>query len=314
MNRQTIIGGNGTIGKVVATQLAKTNVKVRIVQPNPKKVSGNEEVVSADVMELDQLIEATEGSSIIYLMLGLPYSGKAWEQGFPLAVKNTIEAARRTNAKVVYFDNVYMYGKATEAMTEETPVDPISRKGRARAKAAQVLMEAVERGDVEAMITRSADFYGPYQFDSIKTMAHRLRAGKKAQVLLADNKIHSLTYVSDAGKAVAMLANQPSAYNQVWHMPTDPAKRTAKDIVTVIAELLEVEARYRVVNKSMLAMAGWFNPLIRELGEMAYQYEQDYFFDSLKITSTYGVSATPFRQGLTEYLTQLGFMPPQAIV
>lgn len=312
MNKQTIIGGNGTIGRVVATALSEKNVEVRIVQRQPRHVKGNEELVAANVMNLDELTKAVEGSSVIYLLLGLPYSSKAWEEGFPLAVANAVEATRRTGARLVYFDNVYMYGKATAAMTEQTAVNPASRKGKARAAAAQVLMDAVADGKIQGMIARSADFYGPYQFDSIKMMAEKLKAGKKAQVLLADDKVHSLTYVSDAGRAVAYLGNEPTAYNQVWHMPTDATRRTATDIVNILAELLHVQPRHVVINSFMLSMAGLFNLMIKELKEMTYQYEQDYFFDSSKISAAYGLEATPFREGLTEYLVSLGLITHRA--
>jgi len=45
--------------------------------------------------------------------------------------------------------------------------------------------------------------------------------GKKAQLMISDQYKHSLIYTPDAGQATALLGNTPSAFNQVWHLPTD---------------------------------------------------------------------------------------------
>ena len=51
-------------------------------------------------------------------------------------MSNSIEACKRAGAKLIFFDNVYMYGKAGGPMTEETPFNPCSKKGEIRAKIA----------------------------------------------------------------------------------------------------------------------------------------------------------------------------------
>jgi hypothetical protein len=42
---------------------------------------------------------------------------------------NAIEACKRARAKLIFFENVYMYGKVSGPMTEETPFNPCSKKG-----------------------------------------------------------------------------------------------------------------------------------------------------------------------------------------
>ena len=46
-------------------------------------------------------------------------------------------------------------------MTEETPMNPVSKKGKVRAEIAKMLMDAVEKKNVKAIIARAPDFYGP---------------------------------------------------------------------------------------------------------------------------------------------------------
>lgn len=307
MGFHSVIGGNGTIGAVAVRHLAAAGCEVRIVQRHPRTIEGAVATASADVFDLDGLTKAVEGSDVVYLILGLPYDAKVWLEGFPRAVSHAVEAARRVGARLVYFDNVYMYGPVEGVMTEDTPDNPTTQKGLARARAARVLMEAVEKGAIRGLIARSADFYGDYRpFDQVKAIAEKLVKGQKAQLLLRDDKVHSLTYIPDAGRAVAALGRQADAFDAIWHMPTDPNALTGAQLVESIGALLGKEARVTVLPKLLLRMVGLFDGTVRGLLEMSYQFEQDYRVDSSKIARAYGLTATPMRQGLAEHLRFLG--------
>lgn len=308
MGVHSVVGGNGTIGAVAVRHLAAAGCEVRIVQRHPRLIEGAVATASADVLDLDGLTKAVEGSDVIYLILGLPYDAKVWLEGFPRAVSHAVEAARRVGARLVYFDNVYMYGPVQGVMTEDTPDNPTTQKGLARARAARVLMEAVEKGAIRGLIARSADFYGDYRpFDQVKAMAKKLMKGQKAQLLLRDDRVHSLTYIPDAGRAVAALGQQADAFDAIWHMPTDPNALTGAQLVALIGALLGKDARHTVLPKLLLRMVGLFDGTVRGLLEMSYQFEQDYRVDSSKIARAYGLTATPMRQGLAEHLKFLGY-------
>jgi nucleoside-diphosphate-sugar epimerase len=303
----SVIGGNGTIGEETVRHLMAAGCNVRVVQRHPRPIAGSVATASADVFDLDGLTRAVEGSDVVYLIIGLPYDSKIWLEGFPRAVSNAVEAARRVGARLVYFDNVYMYGPVSGIMTEQTPEHPTTQKGIARARAARLLMDAVGKGTIRGLIARSADFYGNYRpFDMVKDIAGKLAKGRKAQLLLSDDKVHSLTYIPDAGRAVAALGQRQDAFNDIWHMPTDPDALTGAELVELIATLLGKDARHTVVPKIMLRMAGLFNVNARGLLEMSYQLEQDYRFDSSKIARAFAITATPMRQGLAAHLTFLG--------
>ncbi|MFO0205711.1 MAG: NAD-dependent epimerase/dehydratase family protein, partial [Betaproteobacteria bacterium] len=308
MGVHSVVGGNGTIGAVAVRHLAAAGCEVRIVQRHPRLIEGAVATASADVLDLDGLTKAVEGSDVIYLILGLPYDAKVWLEGFPRAVSHAVEAARRVGARLVYFDNVYMYGPVQGVMTEDTPDNPTTQKGLARARAARVLMEAVEKGAIRGLIARSADFYGDYRpFDQVKAIAEKLVKGQKAQLLLRDDRVHSLTYIPDAGRAVAALGQQADAFDAIWHMPTDPTALTGAQLVALIGALLGKDARHTVLPKLLLRMVGLFDGTVRGLLEMSYQFEQDYRVESSKIARAYGLTATPMRQGLAEHLKFLGY-------
>src|SRR5205814_3179054 len=109
----------------------------------------------------DQVLQAVKGSDIVYLLIGLDYKIEVWQEQWPKIMHNTIKACKEVNAKLIFFDNVYMYGKVDGVMTEETPFRPVSEKGEVRASIATMLLKEMRAGNIQALIARAADFYGP---------------------------------------------------------------------------------------------------------------------------------------------------------
>jgi nucleoside-diphosphate-sugar epimerase len=200
----------------------------------------------------------------------------------------------------VFFDNVYSYGKVEGWMTEETPYNPCSKKGTIRLKIINMLMDEVKKGNLQALIARAADFYGPNTPLSFVNaiVFQNCAKGKKAQWMGDANKKHSFTYTPDAGEATAMLGNTPSAFNQVWHVPTDRNALTGKDFIALAAKAFDAKPGYMLLRKWMVQMAGLFNPIIKESVEMLYQSEYDYLFDSRKFEKAFGYKPTAYEDGI----------------
>ena len=200
----TILGINGNVGKLLAAELTQKGIKVRGVSRRP--FLGNWEHIAADVLDLDALTAAVAGSEVVYLAVGLEYTLKIWRRDWVVLMKNTIEACRRTNAKLIFIDNVYMYGHVEGAMTESTPIKPSSEKGKVRAEVADLLLKAFEGKILRGCIARAADFYGPDCDKSglNSTVFERFHAKKSAQWLGKADKKHSFTYVPRIANAFAM--------------------------------------------------------------------------------------------------------------
>jgi nucleoside-diphosphate-sugar epimerase len=156
-----ILGAGGAIGSELVKQLAGRKLRIRLVGRNPKMMSGAAEVVAADLSDRDATLKAVSGSSVAFLVAGLKYDLKLWREVWPRIMQNTIEAAKRAKARLVFLDNVYMYGKVNGVMTEDTPFHPSSKKGEVRAQIATMLLNEMKNGSLTALIARAADFYGP---------------------------------------------------------------------------------------------------------------------------------------------------------
>ncbi|MCU7497473.1 MAG: NAD-dependent epimerase/dehydratase family protein [Ignavibacteria bacterium] len=301
---QTILGAGGAIGIPLAKELLKYTEKVRLVARNPQKVNPGDELFPADLREQGQVMEAVKGSEAVYLVAGLKYDTKVWQKEWPIVMNNVITACSENNSKLVFLDNVYMYGRVEGRMTEETPFNPVSHKGEIRARIAQRLIDAYKSKEIEAAILRSADFYGPDNKGSVLNMLvlDRLRTGKKANLLLSADRLHTYTYTPDAAKAMALIGNTPEAYNQTWHAPSDMDLMTGEGFVRLAAGVLKVKPEYTVLKKWQIKLAGIFSPVVRESIEMIYQNEYDYIFDSSKFESCFKIKPTSYSDGITAYL------------
>jgi nucleoside-diphosphate-sugar epimerase len=310
---QTILGANGAIGVGLAKSLPQYTDGIRLVSRTPRKVNPNDEILSADLTSAEQTLTAVEGSEIAYLTAGLKYDINVWRAQWPVIMKNVIEACKKHHTKLVFFDNVYMYGKVDGWMTEETPVHPTSKKGEIRALIAEMLMNEVKKGNLQALIARSADFYGLNTNTSVSGMLvfENLKKGRKAQWLVNDLAKHSQTYIPDAGKATALLGNSPDAYNQVWHLPTDRNVLTGKEFIEKVAKEFGVEPGYSVLSKWMLQIVGLFNGTIGESVEMLYQSASDYLFDSTKFEKTFSFKTTTYHEGIRETVQYLRLNSPK---
>lgn len=301
---QTILGAGGPVGNTLARELKNYTSAIRLVSRNPKKINPEDELVKADLLNPEEVLKAVKGSKIVYLTAGLPYDHKLWQKDWPVIMDNVIEACEQHGAKLVFFDNVYMYDESEiPHMTEEASINPPSRKGKVRKKIAEKLIQRVKSGKLQGLIARSADFYGPDGLGNsvlIETVFKPLSQGKKANWLGNSNKIHSFTYVPDAAKATAILGNSEDAYGQVWHLPTASRPPSGKEWVEMIAGELGVSPNYREVPKWMVKIMGWFMPIMRETVEMIYQYRQDYIFDSSKFEATFDIKPTPYKVGVRE--------------
>ena len=298
----TILGAGGAIGVELVSELAARGCRIRLVSRNPKSDAGPDQVVSADLANLDQTIKAVAGSQVAYLLVGLKYDVRIWRELWPRIMNNVIEACKRANSKLVFFDNVYAYGRVVGPMIELTPFNPCSRKGEIRAQIASTLLNEITRGNLIALIARSADFYGPRVRTSVanRLVLDKFAEAAKASWLVNDAVRHSWTFTPDAGKSLALLAESGSAWNQTWHVPTAPNPPTGSEFIQIAAKAFGVEPKYRVLSRPLIKVAGFFNSNIRESYEMLYQYDSEYLFDSTKFSTTFRIGPTSYGDGVAK--------------
>lgn len=303
---QTILGANGVIARELSRELVQFSGHIRQVSRHPKKVNDSDETVVADLLSFEQTSAAVKGSEVVYLVAGLKYDAKVWAREWPIVMRNVIDACKKHGTRLVFFDNVYAYGKVTGVMTEETPFNPNSKKGEIRAKIATTLLDEVKGGNLEGMIVRAADFYGPGALLSLThaVVHERLKRGKSTQWIGDPACVHTFTYTPDAGRTLALLGNQTAAFNQTWHALTSHERITGEEYVRQACAVLNRPVPgIQSLPKMAVRVLGLFVPVLREFVEMMYQFEDEYIFDSTKIEKAFNLTATSYQEGLKQTLT-----------
>lgn len=298
----TILGAGGPVANALTKELINHNETIRLVSRKPVDTNNNQKVTwqKADLLNYDEVLAAAKGSIVIYLVAGLVYDKDIWRAQWPVIMQNVINVTKATGARLIFFDNVYMYGLVNGAMTEDTPYKPSSVKGEIRAGIANMLMDEVKAGNINATIARAPDFYGAPINSFIDMMVLSNYAKKQnAQWIGNPNCKHNFIYVPDAGKAMFMLGQDPDSGNQIWHLPTPPAI-TGKQFLDIAARVYKVEPKYTSVNKVMLWMFGLFKKVVMGTVEMYYQYDHDYIFDSSKFEKAFNFKPTSYEDGITK--------------
>ena len=297
-----ILGAGGSIGNALTYELLSTNENVRLVSRRNYSIEGAESF-QGDISSYNDTLNSVKNADVVYLCAGLAYDSDVWSVLWPKIMQNAIDACKKVNAKLIFFDNVYMYGKVDGKMTEKSPYDPCSRKGEIRANIAIMLQDEMRNNNLQGIIARSADLYGPYITRSsvpyIMAFDNMLK-GKKAQWLVDADKLHSFTYTIDSAKAMKLLSQKEECFQQVWHMPTFNPGITGKMFIEMIAKELEVSPDFSILKKWMIRMAGFFNKTIFESFEMLYQSENEYYFDSTKFNEYFDFKPTSYEDGIRE--------------
>ncbi|MEX2443319.1 MAG: NAD-dependent epimerase/dehydratase family protein [Alkalispirochaeta sp.] len=305
MNEQmthVVLGAGGAISRAVVPELVRNGHTPILVSRSGTYLPGGR-AVAADISDYNALLEIVPEGSTVYLLAGLTYDHRIWEEQWPRIMETVIRVCHEKGALLVFFDNVYMYGVVNGPMTEDTPHHPTTRKGAVRARIAEQMAEAWESEHIRGVIARSADFYGPgaeHTSPVNMLLVDRLIHGKKPQWLVDADMPHSLTYTTDCGRALALLVDDESAHNAVWHLPTAHPALTGREFVGLAAEIVDTPPRLSVLSKAKIRMGGLFDRTIREVAEMTYQNDRAYLFDSSRFESHFGFTPTSYEHGIRE--------------
>jgi nucleoside-diphosphate-sugar epimerase len=295
------IFGTGPVGQAVARELVKRGKMVKMVNRSGKKPDGMPEgvtVVAGDVFDANAAKALAQGATHVYQCTNPPYD--KWPEQFPTLQANTLEAAAGAGAKYIVMENLYMYGDPNgQPITEDLPYNAHTKKGKVRAQMAKDVMAAHQSGKVRAAIARASDFYGPGVLESAAgdRMFGFAVEGKTASAAGNLDAKHSYTYIGDIGQALAILGERDEALGKAWHVPNAEVT-TTRQFINFVFEELGQPARMSAVNKLMMRMAGLFIPGARETVEMLYEFEKDFVVDGSKFTKAFGLTATPYREGI----------------
>lgn len=301
MNDNVLVIGYGPVGAATVALLRARGQSVRVAQrKRPAGLPADIAFTICDVTERASLRAAAEGAAQIVLAIGLPYSGSIWREAWPKIMANFVETAAGTGARVVFVDNLYMYGPQTEPLTENMPLTDYPLKPAARAAATRIWQAASAAGRVRFAAVRGPDFYGPGVAQAIlgDTSLGALARGKPAMWINNADIPHDIAYVPDYARAVVSLIDAPDdAFGQAWHVPCAPIRKP-RELLALAAQTLGVPLRVRNIPFWAMRALSVFTPEMGEFAEMRFQWDRSYRVDASKFKARFWSDPTPFEIGI----------------
>lgn len=282
-----VLGGGGGMGGAVVAALVAKGGRVRSVQRRPGPAPAGVEALAADVSTPEGAKRACAGAAVVYHCANAPYH--RWPQELLPLTRAIVEGAAAAGAKLVVGDNLYMYGPVAGPIAESLPESARTRKGAVRAAASAELMAAHRAGRLRVAIGRASDFYGPGGPNSAagSWLFDAILAGKPGSWVASLDQPHTLSYLPDVGRAMALLGERAEADGQVWHLPAaEPL--TGRQFLGLVFEALGRPPKMSVISRPMVLVGGLFVPFIRETNEMLYQWERPFVLDDSKFRAAFG--------------------------
>jgi nucleoside-diphosphate-sugar epimerase len=297
---QVVLGASGGTGRAIVDELVRQDRRVRAVSRGDiADLPAGVEHVRADLYDAAEASRAIAGASVVYHAAQPAYD--KWEGNFERLNRSVGDAAAAAGARLVFADNLYMYGPGSSPMREDTPQRAVDRKGRLRIGLAATLLARHERGELDVVIGRSGDYFGPWGVNSgVGERAFgAIVAGKTPVGAGSIDFAHSFSYLPDLARAMVVIGDRDEAAGRVWHLPVMDAM-TPRALIERACVLAGMPAKARVDGPLALKVAGLFVPMAREVSVVLYQWTAPFISDWSAFETAFG----PFeRTSLDEALT-----------
>ncbi len=287
-----ILGATGSIGFAFTNELLSRGIKVSILVRNKKKAedlfknNALLEVIEGDVTNLEKLKAVSSDKDVIFHGINYPYN--LWEQFMMPITKNVIDAAKQNKATILFPGNIYSFGNVTTKITEESIARPSTKKGALRLALIKLLKEATHDEACNVIVLRLPDFFGPNVTNGlIKPIFGNAAKKKSIEWIINADVAHQFVYTKDAARLFYMLSEEetlPTYYLLNFEGETVPSIREWSKTISQIAGSPN---KVKVTSKTILGVLSLFVPVIKELKENYYQFENTILLDGSKLKSLY---------------------------
>ena len=111
-----------------------------------------------------------------------------------------------------------------------------------------------------------------------------------------EGQLHVVFGTGQVGNALAAhLGTDPGA-GQVWHLPA--GDRDNPGALDLVAAEVGHPVGVRSLPKLAVRALGLVNPMLRELAEMSYEFDEPFVLDTSKYQAAFGAAGTPLAAAL----------------
>jgi len=295
-----IVFGTGPLGYAVAEELLNKDKTVKMVNRSGKaELPAGAKLIMADAEDRERTREICKDAKVVYHCAMPPFT--QWKELFPPLTTGIMEGAASANAKLIYADNLYMYGYTDSPINENTPNNPLGTKGTVRAEMSDNLLAAHKDGKVKIAVGRASDFFGPRVMASIlgERVFKPALEGKTIKMPGNIDVPHSYIYIKDFAKGLVTLGGEPNALGEVWHIPAAESLST-RELLHLIFNETRKTPKAQTAPPFLTKILAAFNPVIKELLEVMPIYNNPYFVDHSKFQNVFGSEVTPHKEAIKE--------------
>ncbi|MBC8153382.1 MAG: NAD(P)H-binding protein [Bacteroidetes bacterium] len=333
--RTLILGATGSIGCAITQNLLARQWPVTILVRNRAKAekmfshTPSLTILEGDVQDRDALIRAAVSNDFIVHAINYPYN--EWVGNMASATQNVIEAATQAKATIVFPGNVYSFGKTRQPIREDSLPNPDTRKGQLRAELEVSLETAARAGRCRVINVRLPDFWGPnVVHEGIAPVFEGALRGKAMPWLMNADIAHQSVYTPDAAEIIARLMVRSATQSEtvppyeVWNYG-GVTLSSIRSWFGQIAALTGKPPKVQVIGRLPIRLLGLFKPVLGEVVEMLYLYENTIVLDDAAVRAVFpDFRETPMTDALTTTLDWFarqrlripfnahGVMPPTA--
>ena len=299
-NREVIvIGINGHVGHHIAKALVAAGWDVTGFGRSNRHPVPGVRFVKGDAEDVAAMRAAIGDIEVVVNALNLPYH--QWDQGRKEAQTERVIAAMGTSGKTLLFPgNIYNYAASNRVVTPELAQHPQTPRGEIRVRVEQLYRDAAARGDMQVLILRAGDFFGPESqgdwFDLVRLSEVKMG---KLQLMGTRGIGHAWAYLPDLGRAFEKLAwhrRELGAF-ETFHFAGNYV--TPEQLGEAIVAAAPVPLKVTMFPRWTINALGLVNPLMREIGKMGYLWDYPMELRDTRLDAILGPDfATPFAEAV----------------
>lgn len=301
-----VVFGTGQVGGHVVAQLVDAGEDVVAVNRSGTVAFDGAANVTGDATEPRFTVDVCDGAAVIYFCLDAPDYDR-WPEQFPPLQRGVLAGARACGprTRLVVLENLYGYGSVGGTpLTETLPMTGTSAKARTRVAMTDELLAAHAAGEIQVVIGRASDYFGPRCTHSAlgDLVFGTAVTGKTAQVMGRLDTRHSYSYTPDVARGLLALGTaETDATGQAWHLPVAPAW-TTREVITHVYGLADHKPKSFAAGRTSLRLYGLIDPAMREYLHTLYQFTDDWVVDDERFRARFGDLTTPMEEALAATL------------
>ena len=312
-----VLGATGGIGGEMARALAARGWTVRGLRRKPAESPRSEGIdwIVGDAMNASNVLAAAEGAALIVHAVNPP-GYRDWDRLVLPMLDNSIAAACANRARVLLPGTVYNYGPDVFPLIPETAAqNPLTRKGAIRVEMERRLHRAVGQG-AKLLILRCGDFFGPRPGGSWFSQG-LLTPGKPPTRITQPGRPgigHQWAYLPDVAETAMRLLDREADLGDdaMFHMDGHWDADGDEMVAAIPRALGEPDLPVRRIPWWLLRLGGLAVPLLREISEMRYLWQQPVRLDNRRLQAFLGEEPhTALDLAVRRTLVGLGHLPAQ---